>query len=266
MTTSSHSSPGDSQNLMDSASTIPAPAKAIASGNPQRTLLMSRRIGYSLLALCLIDLIYVLFPPEFTNPVWEYQTVGDLIKLVPVPLLAMMLLFYGETALRSKLERLALYILSWATLVIGILLLLMIPLVVSDAARINRFNDTQITTQVTQQTVQLDATKKQLEQATQQQLASLVPQPDKSGNLPDVPKTPAQAKTQILINIDRAKTQAQTQADEARGNVRRNLVKNTVKLTAQSFVGGFTFIYIWIRTNWARALNLTATNPCVVLV
>jgi len=261
MTTSSHLSPEDSQNLMSSASIAPTPAKAAISGNPQRTLLMSRRIGYSLLALCLVDLIYVLFPPEFTNPVWEYQTVGDLIKLVPVPLLAMMLLFYGETALRSKLERLALRILSWTTLGVGVLLLLMIPLVVSDAARINRFNNTQITTQVTQQTIQLDATKKQLEQATQGQLASLVPQPDKAGNLPDMPKTPAQAKTQILINIDRAKTQAQTQADEARGNVRRNLLKNTIKLTVESFISGFTFVYIWIRTDWARRAESYRNEP-----
>jgi hypothetical protein len=246
---------------MGSTSTTPVPAKAIASSNPQRTLLMSRRIGYSLLALCLVDLVYVVVPSEFTNPVWEYQTVGDLIKLVPVPLLAMMLLFYGETALRSRLERLALLILSWTTLIAGVLLLLLIPLVISDAARINRFNDTQITTQVTQQTIQLDSTKQQLEQATQQQLASLVPQPDQAGNLPDLPKTPAQAKTQILINIDRAKTQAQTQADEARGNVRRNLVKNTIKLTVESFVSGFTFVYIWIRTDWARRTESYRNEP-----
>ncbi|MBI4783122.1 MAG: hypothetical protein HY785_17645 [Oscillatoriophycideae cyanobacterium NC_groundwater_1537_Pr4_S-0.65um_50_18] len=252
MTTSSHASPSDPQNLSGGASAASAPAKAIVSSNPQRTLLMSRRIGYSLLVLCLVDLIYVIVPPEFTNPVWEYQTAGDLIKLVPVPLLAMMLLFYGETALRSRLERLALFILSWTTLVVGVLLLLLIPLVITDAARINQFNDTQITTQVTQQTIQLDSTKKQLEQATQQQLASLVPRPDQAGNLPDMPKTPAQAKTQILVNIDRAKTQAQAQADEARGNVRRNLLKNTIKLTLQSFLSGFTFIYIWIRTDWAR--------------
>lgn len=263
MTTSPHSPSGNSQNLISTSSAppTPTPAKAIVSGNPQRTLLMSRRIGYSLLTLCLIDLIYVLVPPEFTNPVWEYQTVGDLIKLVPVPLLAMMLLFYGETTLRSRFERFTLRILSWTTLITGVLLLLLIPLVISDAARINQFNNTQIATQVTQQTVQLDATKQQLEQATQQQLARLVPQPDKAGNLPDVPKTPEQAKNQILNNIDSAKNQAQIQADEARNNVRRNLLKNTIKLTAESFMAGFTFIYIWIRTDWARRPESYRNEP-----
>lgn len=222
---------------------------------------MSRRIGYSLLTLCFVDLIYVLVPPEFTNPVWEYQTIGDLIKLVPVPLLALMLIFYGETVLRSNLERLALRLLSWLTLVAGIVLLLLIPLVVTDAARINRFNNNQIDTQVSQQTVQLDETKNQLEKATPEELRNLVPIPDQSGNLPNLPTTPEQAKTQILTNIDRAREKAQTQADQARNNVRRNLFKNTIKLTVESFIAGFSFAYIWVKTDWARRADSYRNEP-----
>lgn len=250
-----------SNSLADTERAAARSGKATASVNPQRTLLMSRRIGYSLLALCFVDLAYVLIPPEFTNPVWEYQTVGDLIKLVPVPLLALMLIFYGETILRSNLERFALRILSWITLIIGIVLLLLIPLVVTDAARINRFNNNQISTQVSQQTVQLDETKQQLERATPAQLQSLVPVPDQSGNLPDLPKTPEQAKIQILNNIDRAAKQAQSQAEQARSNVRRNLFKNTIKLTLESFIAGFSFIYIWVKTDWARRASSYHNEP-----
>lgn len=250
-----------SNSLADTEHAAARSGKATASVNPQRTLLMSRRIGYSLLALCFVDLAYVLIPPEFTNPVWEYQTVGDLIKLVPVPLLALMLIFYGETILRSNLERFALRILSWITLIIGIVLLLLIPLVVTDAARINRFNNNQISTQVSQQTVQLDETKQQLERATPAQLQSLVPVPDQSGNLPDLPKTPEQAKIQILNNIDRAAKQAQSQAEQARSNVRRNLFKNTIKLTLESFIAGFSFIYIWVKTDWARRASSYHNEP-----
>lgn len=249
-----------SNSFADAESSI-TPAKPATSSNPQRTLLMSRRIGYSLLALCFVDLLYVLIPPEFTNPVWEYQTAGDLIKLVPVPLLALMLIFYGETLLRSNLERFALRILSWLTLAIGIVLLLLIPLVVTDATRINRFNNNQINTQASQQTVQLDETKRQLEQATPEQLQTLVPVPDQSGNLPDLPTTPEQAKTQILTNIDRAREQAQAQAEEARNNIRRNLFKNTIKLTLESFVAGFSFVYIWIKTDWARRNDSYRNEP-----
>ncbi|XGV97094.1 MAG: HpsJ family protein [Leptolyngbya sp. BL-A-14] len=218
----------------------------------QKTLMLSRRVGYALLLLCLIDLLYVLLPPELLNPVWEYQTIGDLVKLVPVPLLAMMLIFYGDTALRSKPERLALRILSCATLVIGIVFLLLVPLTVTDAVRIHSFNNNQISNQVSQQRLQLDATRKQLEKASPERLRSLVPTPDKNGNLPDIPNSPEQAKTQILNNLNRAKEQSEQQATQARANLRQNLVKNTIKLVAESLIAGCFFIYTWSMTTWTR--------------
>lgn len=249
-----------SMTLSPGYSLTPDPQDPSASTNSasplsrqqQRTMLLSRRAGYALLMLCFIDLLYVLIPPELMNPVWEYQTIGDLVKLVPVPLLAMMLIFYGDTALRSKPERFALKILSWSTLFIGITFLLLVPLTVSDAVRIHQFNNNQITTQVSQQRLQLDATRKQLEKATPQQLQNLVPVPDKNGNLPDIPNSPDQAKIQILNNLNQAKEQADQQASKARANLKQNLVKNTLKLVLESLIAGCFFIYIWVTTAWTR--------------
>lgn len=242
-----YSSNSGSQHTSSIGSTPAAPTL-----QQQKTMLLSRRVGYALLMLCFIDLLYVLIPPEFLNPVWEYQTIGDLVKLVPVPLLALMLIFYGNTAFRSKPERLALNLLSWLTLMTGIVFLLLVPLTVSDAMRIHRFNNNQISTQVSQQRLQLDTTRKQLEKASPQQLQNLVPVPDKDGNLPDIPNSPQQAKTQILNNLNRAKEQAEQQATQARANLRQNLVKNTVKLVAESLIAGCFFIYIWTMTAWTR--------------
>ncbi len=236
----------------DPKSDATASGKAIAALQQQKTMLLSRRIGFALLMLCFIDLLYVLLPPEFMNPVWEYQTIGDLVKLVPVPLLALMLIFYGDTALRSKPERLALKLLSWITLLIGIIFLLLVPLTVTNAVRIHGFNNNQISTQVSQQRLQLDATRKQLEKASPAQLRNLVPAPDKDGNLPDIPNSPEQAKAQILNNLNRAKQQAEQQASQARANLRQNLVKNTIKLVAESVIAACFFIYIWTMTAWTR--------------
>lgn len=241
-------------------SSVPDPQHSSTIGNKasvftlqqQKTMMLSRRVGYALLLLCFIDLLYVLIPPELMNPVWEYQTIGDLVKLVPVPLLSLMLIFYGDTALRSQLERLALKLLSWITLAVGIIFLLLIPLTVSDATQIHRFNTNQITTQVSQQRLQLDSTRKQLEKASPDQLRSLVPVPDKNGNLPDVPNNPEQAKSQLLNNLNRAKEQADQQAKQARDNLQKNLLKNTIKLVAESLIAGCFFIYIWSMTTWTR--------------
>lgn len=227
----------------------------------QRTMMLSRRAGYALLALCFIDLLYVLIPPELLNPVWEYQTIGDLVKLVPVPLLALMLIFYGDTVFRSKPERFALKVLSWATLVIGIIFLLLVPLAISDAVRIHRFNNNQISTQVSQQRLQLDATRKQFEKVSPEKLRNLVPLPDKNGNLPEIPNSPEQAKTQILNNLDRAKDQAEQQANQARTNLRQNLAKNTIKLVAESLITACFFIYIWTMTAWTRKKEAYQYEP-----
>ena len=250
----------DSQSPVEAT----APTETFALLKQQPTLLMSRRIGYALLMLCFADLLYVLLPPEFTNPVWEYQTIGDVIKLVPVPMLALMLIFYGGTRFRSKQERLILNLLSWMTLVIGILSLLTVPLVMSNSVRINQFNNNQITTQVSQQKQQLDATRKQLDRASPEELKNLVPTPDQQGNLPDIPNSPQQAKAQILINLNRAKAQADQQAETARNNVRRNLVKNTIKLVVQSLIAGLFFIYIWQMTAWTRRASSYQNEPAYV--
>jgi len=231
---------------------------AVAAGISAKTsknLALIRGVGYCLLLLSSIDALYVLFPPEFTNPVWEYQTIGDLVKLIPVLLLAFMLAFYGETATRSKEERQILRLLSWSTLVISLVFLLLIPLIASDTMRISQYNNNKISDQVNQQKLQLDTTRQQLEQATPEQLQSLVPVPDAKGQLPDAPSTPEQAKAQVLANLEKAQIQADAQAKQARSNLRQNLMKNTAKLIAQSFIGGFIFMYIWSMTRWARQLK-----------
>lgn len=218
----------------------------------QRNLSIFRSIGYGLLGLSFVDLLYVLLPPDFTNPVWEYQTIGDLVRLIPVPLLALILVFYGEAIARKRLEKRILWTLSWLTLVIAIIFFLLVPLTISDSIRIGRFNNEQISNQVNQQKLQLDATRQQLEKATPEQLQSLVPAPDQNGNLPDAPATPEQAKAQVLASLQQAQEQADTQATQARDNLRQNLFKNTIKLTLELLIGGFIYLYLWSATRWAR--------------
>lgn len=217
-----------------------------------KTLHLARLLGYGLLVIGFVDLLYILLPPQLTNPIWEYQAIGDIVKLVPVPLLALLLIFAGEHALRRKREPQLLAILSWLTLVISILFFLLLPLIITDAFRIDRFNKTQIDTEVTQQKRKLTATKKQLQNMDSEQLKYFIPTPDKTGSLGLLPNSPDQAKTSIAENLERAKAKADAQAEEARRNVTANLVKNTFKLFAESLLSAFLFLMIWSRTEWAR--------------
>jgi hypothetical protein len=67
------------------------------------------------------------------------------------------------------------------------------PLTAANTLRIHRFNNEQIRTQVNQQRQQIEATRNQLEQATPEQLQSLVPTPTPRANCPmhlPAPKMP----------------------------------------------------------------------------
>ena len=65
-----------------------------------------RWIGYGLLILSVLDTIAVLLPANFGNRLWELQTIGAIVERVPVPLLAMALIFFGEGYDRRGLENL----------------------------------------------------------------------------------------------------------------------------------------------------------------
>jgi hypothetical protein len=236
------------------AEIIPASVTLIPTGlNPVKTLQILRSIGYGLLLLSLIDLLYIIFPPEFTKPIWEYQTIGDLVRLIPVPMIAFMLVFYGESFGRKKFERPVVAILSWSTLIFGVFCLLMIPLTVVNTLRIAQYNNDQINTQVTQQKTQLNNTKNQLDQATPEQLQSLIPVPAEKADSPsNTPKNSGEAKAQVLDNIQKAQKKADEQALDARRNVQQNLIKNSSKIILESLVGGCLFLYTWVVSNWAR--------------
>lgn len=230
-------------------------------------LRLARVVGYGLLLLSLVDFLYVLIPANFMDPVWEYQFAGDLVKLVPVPLLALVLVFWGDNVERQDLEWPILKFLSWLTLIFSIILFLLIPLTAANTLRIHRFNNEQISTQVNQQRQQIDATRTQLEGATAQQLQGLVPTPDAQGQLPNAPTSPEEARTQILDNLNQAREQAAVQANQARANVKQNLIKNSLKLMAGGFVGSFLFLYAWLVSRWARrgkgTLKANARDPQV---
>ncbi len=220
-----------------------------------KTQRMLRWLGYGLFILYVVDVGYVLFPPEFTNMVWEYQTMGSLAQIVPALLISVLLIFFGETVNRDRIERQTLRVLSWITLVFAVLYFLMIPLTAVNALRINRENNSQISTQVNQQKLQLEATQEQLEQATQEQLASLIPVPDEAGSLPDAPNTPEEARDQILTRVGEARRAADDQAKEAKANLKANLIKNSVKIAAEALVAACALVYVWHLTAWARRLE-----------
>ncbi len=110
-----------------------------------RSVALLRLAGYGLLLLSLFDYINIFTPPRFTNPVWEFQVMGEMVEKMPVPLIGFAFVFFGKDAYRKDLEEIAIKVLSWLALVLGIMFLLLIPLGVNNTLRIDNFNTEQST-------------------------------------------------------------------------------------------------------------------------
>jgi hypothetical protein len=216
-----------------------------------RTLGLFRFAGYGLLVLGLFDYINIFIPMQWLNPVWELQTMGNLVERVPIPFLGMVLVFYGEGAFREKLEKPILKWLSWAALVVGILFLLLIPLGIRDTARIHSSNETLLKSQMTQQMSQVQQIQDRLKQATSEQDITNVLTILNKGNLPKL-QAPQEVKNQVLSKLNVYEKNIQQQSSTILANQLRDLLKISVKWNLGALVSGALFIYLWRVTAWAR--------------
>ena len=218
----------------------------------QRGHLLLPLIGYGLLLLALFDYAYILYSPRFTNPTWELQTIGALVEHVVVPLLGLMFVFYRHEGTISKWEKKILAALSWFSLLVGVLYLLMLPLAVLDTWRLYQFDNTQISAQISQQSQQLQPIKEKLSQAkTDAQIEKLLTSLAPQGSTPKI-KSAQAVKDQLLTQIAQTERNMQAEAERVRGDRRQTLLKNSVKWALGALVSGTLFIAIWHLTDWTR--------------
>lgn len=212
-------------------------------------------IGYGLLVLALIDVIALLFPPQIMNPAWEFQTIGGLVERVAVPLIGFLLVFYGEQIGRENWEFPLVKLLSWLTLLIGVLFFLLIPLGVVNTIRLDKQAQSQISSQVKQNITQIQEVKKQLATTqTAEEMETLLRRLDNQGRAPDI-QTPEQlqiVKNELSTFISNAENQLSDQANTVQSNQRLTLLKNSIKWNLGALISGALFIIIWRSTRWAR--------------
>jgi hypothetical protein len=214
----------------------------------QGSMNILRSLGYGLLLLAFFDIVEMFIPPNFMNPAWEFQTFGALVERVPVPLIGLVLVFFGELNSRSKWEFPLLKLLSWLTLLFALLFFLLIPLGVGNTFRLNNQSAAQISTLSKQQLSQAEQVEKQLNQATPQQIDNFIKSQGRSlGG-----KNPEELKTQVLSKVSQAKQQIKTQAEATQSSRGLSLIKSSVKWNLGALVASGLFISIWKGTRWAR--------------
>lgn len=206
-----------------------------------------RKIGYGLLLLALFDLIATLIPLNFMNPMWQFETMGAIVERVAVPLIGLVLVFFGEEKFRSSLEQKLLKSLRWLCLLVGVLFFLLIPLGLVSTIQAKKINDTQMDGQFRQQKVRIDRVEKQLNIIQDQDLENFIKSQGRSLD----GQSPQQARDQFLEKIKKDKKQLQAQFEQAKATRRLTLLKNCAKWSLGALVSGILFIYIWFLTRWA---------------
>jgi uncharacterized protein YneF (UPF0154 family) len=189
------------------------------------------------------------------NPAWEFQTFGAIIERIAVPLIALVLIFWGGQNGRFKFEIPLLKGLSWLSLVAGILLLLAIPLGIFNTLRLDRQANAQINSQIEQSRTQIRQLQEQVGNVTTEaQMQELIAQLNQSGSVPEIEGSQQleTVKEELASSLTQGETSLAAQAQNVQRNQRLNLLKNSVKWNLGSLVSSALFFWFWLLTKWAR--------------
>lgn len=212
-----------------------------------------RLVGYGLLLMAMVDVLFLLIPVQLMNPIWEFETIGTIIERLPIPLLGFVLVFYGKQSDRAPIEAMLLKTLSWFALAIAICLLLTIPLNINNGFRIYYQQTAQFNTQMVAQKDLLQQYQEQFKSIdTKKDLETILQQQSKEAiKLPDSVNT-VELKTDILEKLQTKQQAITSQVNTFKTNKRSTMLKQCLRWILGSLIGAVLFFLIWKSTYWAR--------------
>ncbi len=221
-----------------------------------RPLYLLRIIGYGLLALSTVDILLAVLPPELTNPTWEFGTMLGLVDRLPVPLLGLILIFWGQDEDRLAWEEKFLKVLAWLILVWSLSFLLMLPLGIFNTLRINSAVTNSISQDTQARIQQIETLKTKVQTASGQQLQDLVRQINQFApqNQQISSSDPSQTKEELQKRLNDNKSKLIKQRDDKIAEESTKLLKQAIKLNIGLLVGAALYWQIWRSTRWIKEL------------
>jgi hypothetical protein len=99
----------------------------ITNANLLTTVPIIHLVGYGLLILAVLDSLAIIFPLNLLDPYWLLTTLEQLVKMMPLSLIALVFIFYGKNLYRDRHKNRILKIIHWSCFGWGILFLLFVP-------------------------------------------------------------------------------------------------------------------------------------------
>lgn len=220
-----------------------------------RSIRLLNWIGYGFLLFTLFDFIAAVVPPNFTNEVWEFGLVGNLVERAAAPLIGFGFIFLGGHAHRSAREQFILKIFSWLALLVALLYALLIVLSISSTLRIDGQNNKRITTEAQQKQNQLQQVREELQSVTTiEQMETLLGRLDNQGQAPNIENEQQYQETRKEFTefLNQGQKQLKTQVQSTRNAKRQELFKKFFKWTLGALLSTVLFITIWRGTAEVR--------------
>ncbi|MGB5635685.1 MAG: HpsJ family protein [Waterburya sp.] len=214
-----------------------------------------RLVGYGLLLMAVVDVSFLLIPPQLMNSLWMFQTMGAIVERIPIALLGLVLVYYGEKSDRAPIETTILKGLSWFSLLAAILLMLMIPLNISNGLGVYNQHNAKANAQFVSQKETIEQFKEQLKAAdSKDEIGVILQQQAKQKvNIPDSVNT-QKLKTDIIANLQNNQDSITNQLEAFRAQKRSLLLKQGLKWNLGALISSILFFLIWKSTGWTRRM------------
>ncbi|MGB7415745.1 MAG: HpsJ family protein [Thermosynechococcaceae cyanobacterium] len=215
-------------------------------------------IGYGLLLLVGLDLVDTFYPTHFSDPAWQFEVMGQLVERMPVPLLGLLLVFFGERKPRLGWEFPVLGLLSWFTLLFSLIFFLMIPLGIINMVQLDQTMQQRVNLGSSLQLKQISRVETVVENSTSTpQMIAIA----RRYNVQEL-ELPADAETVGLdpnaLKRDFSAALAQRKKgviDQQESSIERQhnrLLKQVVKWSIGALISSVLMMGIWQTTRWAR--------------
>ena len=226
-------------------------SKRINIAVEQKSTRIVNLVGYAILLLALLDYGFLLASFQIFDPTWAYNTAGRLVENVWGLLLGFLLIFYRrDQDVIKPIEFKFLSFLSWFILLIGISYFLIVPVILGNSFRLHRVNKAQVTSQVNLQNSQVEQYAQQIEQATPEQLNTLLQRYQQTGDA-TVASAP-QLKTSLVNLAKQEQSKAKQELQTKLTQQKKSLLKSTTKWSIGAIISGVCFVLIWKHTKWTR--------------
>jgi hypothetical protein len=220
-----------------------------------------RFAGYGLLILALSNFASALIPAHVTNETWVFQTLGNLVSNVPMPILGLVLVFYGESKGRTRRGATTLKLLSWLSLGLAIFFLAITLAGISVTFRIDKNNNIEANSQLSRQLNQIQQALYRLQNASDADLiknARAIQQQNTAIalDLSDIKVLRSQLEAEIV----KKDAVGKAQIESARQNAFKKLIKQSIKWNFEALVSAGLFWGIWRVTGWARTPQIQSSS------